>query len=922
MTDVAVPTPEALPQRWRDAVAGRSDPAAIVRRPAGLDVLPLSAAQARWWHVTRADPNHPSFNLFRLHRLRGPLDSGALARAFAAVVDRQESLRLRFDQLGDLPVQVVGTGTDIGLERLDIGDLPPPEREPRARDLVSTWTDERFDVTTGPLVRARLLRLDDTDHVLCVVTHHLVADGMSLDLLIRELRAHYAAFVTGVDAGLPALAVGFGDFALWQWSRSDLLEAGLRYWLDRLADPPVLDLPTDHPRPAVKQGARSYVEHRVDGEFAGRLEALARAERCTPLVVLVAAYQALLARHSGQDDVCLLSSLSGRGWVEVEPLIGNLASFPILRGDLSGDPTFREFLVRTRTAVLGAYAHPDRPSDRLLAELRLPTDASRLPLYQTMLTLHTEQPAGPAGPLDGPVWEAFHGSYPQIFFDLTLDVWRRPDELSFVFRYDEALFEAGTIEAMAWRLECLLRGAVDDPGARLSALVLVDEQERRRLRDLATGPAMPAAPDSVLALVEAAVARTPDAIAIEWPGGEPVTYAALWAAVADRANRLRAAGAGPGRLVAITPERTPELLIAPLAAWRAGAAYVWAESIADGAVAEPVAYVTHTAGGTAVPVTHGALAAALDALRCVLGGDSADRWLAATPVTYHAAAAELFLPLLAGVRVVVAPQAALDDPAELVRLVRNRGVTHVQATPSRWRLLLDAGLSGPDITGIAGGEPLPAPLARRLGVRLGRAIAAYGCAEATLWATAEELTEDAGGATIGRPLAGIHADVLDERGQPVPIGVAGELCLSGPAVVAGGGSHRTGDRVRWLADGRLQHLGRIGDQVTVALCRVAPQEAEHRIADHPAVAQAAVMVRTDAAGLPSLVAYVVPAGGPAVAEELRRELAASLPAPLVPAALAVVERLPLTPHGRLDRKALSAGRCPARTADAARPAAG
>jgi acyl-coenzyme A synthetase/AMP-(fatty) acid ligase len=360
--------------------------------------------------------------------------------------------------------------------------------------------------------------------------------------------------------------------------------------------------------------------------------------------------------------------------------------------------------------------------------------------------------------------------------------------------------------------------------------------------------------------------------------------------------------------VPINPDRTPDLVIAPLAVWRAGAAYVWADAPAvpggEGA-AEPLAYVTYTAGGTAVPVTHRALAAALQALRDVAGGDPGDRWLAATPPAYHVAAAELFLPLVAGARVVVAPQAALDDPAELVRLVRHRDVTHLQATPSRWRLLLDAGLAAPGLTGIVGGEPVPAGLARRLGMRLGRAVAAYGCAESTLWATAEELTERSGGEAIGRPLAGIGADVLDERGEPVPVGVAGELCLRGTAI-AGGGPHRTGDRVRRLADGRLRYLGRMGDQVTVSLCRVAPLEAEHRIADHPAVAQAAVTMRTDTAGRPLLVAYVVPAGSaPPAAEELRRDLAASLPAPLVPAFLTVVGRLPLTRTGRLDRDALA-----------------
>ena len=847
--------PDGVLRRWREAVAGRPDPAAIVRRPAGLDELPLSAAQARWWYVTAADPNHPSFNLFRTHRLRGPLDTDALARAFAVVVGRHESLRIRIARRGDLPVQVVGDGGGIALERLDLGDLAPDDREARARELVVGWTDARFDVTEGPLVRAHLLRLADDEHVLCLVTHHLIADGLSLDLLVNELRAGYAAFVTDTAAALPELPVGFGDFALWQWSRSDLLEASLRYWLDRLADPPVLDLPTDFPRPAVKQGAKAYVERIADGQLADAVEGLARANRCTPLMVLIAAYQVLLARHAGQDDVCVLSSLSGRSWVEVEPLIGNFASFPILRGDVSGDPTFRELLVRTRTAVLGAYAHPDRPSERLLAELNLPADPSRLPLYQTMLTLHVQPPVDGTGS-DGPSWEPFHASYPQIFFDLTVDVWRRPTELSLVFRYDGALFSAATVEALARRFELLLRAVVADPDARLSGLPPIDAEEHERLRAFGEGPAAPEPPGGVLALVEAAAARTPDAVAIDWPGGEPVTYAALWAEVDRRADRLRASGGGR---VAASNARTPELVIGPLAAWRAG---VERES-------------------------HRALAGALRALRSVLGGDPADRWLAATPPTCDVAAVELFLPLLDGGRVVIAPREALDDPAALARLAGERGVTHLQATPSHWRRLLDAGLAGPGLTGIVGGEPLPPALARRLHAALGRAFVGYRCLGTPLWSTSGELSGDETGAMIGRPLAGVRLSVRDAWGEPVPVGVAGELWAGG---ACGPDQVATGDRVRWLADGTLQYLGRIGDQVTISLCRVAPMEVEHRIAEHPAVADVAVTIRPGDDGRPALVAYVR-LSTPIAFSQLHADLVATLPAPMLPAHLRDLDEL-------------------------------
>jgi acyl-CoA synthetase (AMP-forming)/AMP-acid ligase II len=462
----------ALEREWRDATSSGTD---LVRRPPGLTVLPLSSPQDRWWCAISGDPGHPSFNLFQIHRLRGPLDADALVRALGALVDRHESLRATFPVRDGRPVQVIAPPSGLFVERVSADPAA-------ARELVAGWTSRRFDLATGPLIRAYLLSLGPDDHVLCVVVHHMVADGHSLDLLVRELRTLYAG------GEPPGLAIGYGDYALWQWARPGTVERNLAYWLRRLTDPPVLDLPTDLPRPATKTGSGYHLEHTIDADLAQRLEHLARAERCTLFIVLTAAYQALLARHSGQDDICVLSSSAGRTHVELEPLVGNFASFPVLRGDLSGNPTFRELLVRTRTAVLEGYAHGERPLRRLLDALDLPADGSRVPLYQTSFTLHHQDADATGEFAPGLRAEPFETSYPQTFFDLALDMWRRPTGFTAVFRYDGALFTAETVAAYARRFECLLRDAADRPEARLSELTL-DNTSDETIRDAWGAPA-------------------------------------------------------------------------------------------------------------------------------------------------------------------------------------------------------------------------------------------------------------------------------------------------------------------------------------------------------------------------------------------------------------------------------------------------
>jgi hypothetical protein len=443
----------------------------IGRSPADLVELPLSALQQRIWFICTGYPGESSSVVLLAHRLRGTLEADAWARAVGAVVDRHESLRALFPIRDGVPVQVIGPAVGLDVERIDLSGLPADTRERGARDIVDERARALLDLEHGPLVSSFLIRLADDDHVWGMTIHHLLADGASSAIVGREVRAYYRAFVEGTDPGLPELPVHYGDFALWQHHGNGLgQDDDLEYWREQLAGVPVLELPTDAPRPAEKGTRAAEVEHVIDGDLTEALERLARTERCTQFMLLLAAFQALLARDSGQDDVCVGIPIAGRTRVELAPLVGLFANTLPLRGDLSGDPTFRELLARTRDTAIDALDRQDVPFGRVVAELDLPQDLSRTQVFQVIFVLHTQAGAA-AADLPGLRVEGFPVGSPQIIHDLVLDVWPGSADLAAIFRYDRALFKPATIESMARRYERLLRGAVGNPDARLSQLV-------------------------------------------------------------------------------------------------------------------------------------------------------------------------------------------------------------------------------------------------------------------------------------------------------------------------------------------------------------------------------------------------------------------------------------------------------------------
>ncbi|HEX2077990.1 MAG TPA: amino acid adenylation domain-containing protein [Longimicrobium sp.] len=947
--------------------------------------LPLSFAQQRLWFLDQFEPGTALYNVPSALRLSGALDVAALERAVGEVVRRHEALRTTFAANGDEPVQVIAPAGDLPLA------VEPVDGEEGARARVREESFRPFDLARGPLFRAFLFRIAEDDHVLLVVMHHAVSDGWSLGVLYRELAALYDAFHRGEEPALPPLAVQYADYAVWQ--REHLaggeMERQLAWWKERLAGAPaLLELPTDRPR-AAGLGHDGASEHVVlPPELSEAIHAVARREGATLFMTLLAAYQVLLARCSGQDDVVVGSPIAGRNAAETDGLIGFFVNTLALRTDLSGDPTFRELLQRVRETTLEAYARQDLPFEKLVEEVQPERSLTHAPIYQAFFNLLNDGDATLRLPQVRADRFGVGGAAAKD--DLSLGAIERAEGLVLVLAYRTQLFDASTIRRHLAQLRVLLEGIATDADRRISALPLLTDEERETVVHAWNRTESPYAAGPVHALVSEQARRTPDAPAVV-QGGEALTFAALEERSNRLANHLVRLGVARGEMVAISMDRSPSLLVAMLAVWKAGAAYVPVDpaypedrraymledsgasvvltdsasvdampatearavvvdridlsaeddsALATGVEADDLAYVIYTSGSTGRPkgvmVPHGGVVNFLLSMAREPGIGADDVLVAVTSLSFDIAVLELLLPLLVGAKVVVATREEAMDAARLAELLRSSGATVMQATPATWRMLVQSGWSGdPRLAILSGGEALQVDLARELLPR-GRALwNVYGPTETTIWSAVQRV-ESADAIHLGRPIANTTLYVVDPALNPCPLGVAGELLIGGDGVVRGylcrpsltaerfvpdpfsatpgARLYRTGDRVRAvertdaLTHSRthaLEFLGRIDFQVKVRGFRIELGEIESALADHPAVRQAVVVVREDG-GDARIVAYLVPGGGAPSSEELRQALAKRLPDYMLPSAYVALEAMPLTPNGKVDRKALPA----------------
>jgi amino acid adenylation domain-containing protein len=996
------PAKRALLEKWRRGeFAGATEAGDIPRRTPHAPI-PLSFAQQRLWFLDQFVPDSPAYTIPFVVRLAGRLELAALIASLNAIIERHEALRTTFAALDGQPVQVIAPALTLAVPLTDLAELPAAAREDTFQRIIAMEVRRPFDLARGPLVRARLLRLGRHEHAFLLSMHHIISDSWSVGVFIRELAALYPLAAEKRTATLPALPIQYADYAIWQrgWLHGDVLDAQLAYWQAQLADSAaVLELPTDHPRPPIQTFRGAMQRFTLPDALTADLQALSQREGATLFMTLLAAFQTLLYRYTGQDDILIGSPIAGRTRKQTEGLIGFFANTLVLRGDLSGDPPFRELLQRVRERNLGAYAHQDLPFEHMVELLQPERDMSRNPLFQVMFVL--QNTPMPVLELPGLTLNLMPSSTGTAKFDLWLSITEAEDRLFGSLEYNTDLFEPATIERLIGHFATLLAGIVAQPALPLTQLPLLTAAERAQQRDWnATAIAYPQE-HCLHELIEAQAARTPDAIALVFDetkdegrrtNGESasfvlqLTYAELNRRANQLAHRLRKLGVGPETVVGICLDRSLAMPIGLLGILKAGGAYLpldpaypperlafmrddaqvqvlitakdegrrtkdeetHAEShhdlgltITDVRAAETsivhrtsqivhadnLAYVIYTSGSTGTPkgamIPQRGIVNRLRWMQATYQLSAADAVLQKTPFSFDVSVWELFWPLLAGARLVLARPEGQKDPAYLLDLIAAQQITTLHFVPS----MLQAFLEQPDLSAcrslrllICSGEALPPELEQRCLARLDAALYnLYGPTEAavdvTSWACMR--TTDRRTVPIGRPIANTQIYLLDAQLNPVPVGVPGELYIGGvqlargylgrPALTAerfvpnpflatnderrktkdesdpdarpvalGPAScvrlYKTGDRARYAPDGSIEYLGRLDDQVKLRGFRIELGEIAATLRQHPAVREAITLAREDRPGQRRLVAYVLPTSASAVDAPLADEL--------------------------------------------------
>ncbi len=972
------------------------------------DAAPLSYAQQRLWFIHQLDPTSPAYNIPLAVRLSGRLDIDALRATLTEVVRRHEALRTTFSIRDGQPQQLIHPPTEVELVITDLtvgaalrgrpsDEISVLGQDGRPRRAAPTVEDPifeaqriageearlPFDLEQGPLLRARLLRLSEEEHVLLVTMHHIVSDGWSMGVLVKEVAALYSAFSTGQPATLEELPIQYADYAVWQreWLREEVLERQLEYWREQLAGAPVvLELPSDHPRPALQSFRGSFEPVTVSAEVTARLKELARAEGVTLFMLLLSAWQVLLSRYTGAEDIVVGTPIANRQRGEVEGLIGYFVNALALRTDLTGDPTFRELVRRCREVALGAYQHQDVPFEKLVEELEPERSLSYNPLFQVVFAVENTPDFNLQ--LPGLSISGVDAGSGTSKFDLRLSLSEIGSELMGTLQYNTDLFDAPTIQSMLGHFNTLLESIAKDPDERISELSLLSEEEERQvlLQSVAEPSERPVA--CLHHLFEAQVERNPGAIAITFEN-EQMTYAELNQRADQLADQLRTLGVGPEVLVGLSLDRGLELVVGILGILKAGGAYVPLDPsypperlrfmiddakpavilTSDGPSATDYTdqsrrsdpdsirgvdpwdprhpcYVIYTSGSTGTPkgvvVTHANVVRLFDSTRQWFDFDEHDVWTLFHSSAFDFSVWELWGALLYGGRLVIVPYLISREPEAFYQLLCKERVTVLNQTPSAFRQLMSADEAREGELSlryvIFGGEALELqslrPWFERHGDREPQLVNMYGITETTVHVTYRPLTagdvDRTRGSRIGGAIPDLSVYVLDRHLQPAPDLVPGELCVGGAGVArgylkraelcaerfipdalsgeSGARLYRSGDLVRRLPGGDIEYLGRIDQQVKIRGFRIELGEIEAVLNQHEWVREAIVVVREE-----RLVCYLVTDDESVLeVEGLREFLRLKLPDYMIPSTFVSLPAIPLTPNGKVDRRALPA----------------
>ncbi len=980
ITELSV-TKRALLAKFLDGSLPQT-PAALetIPRRSTAEPAPLSFGQEQLWFFAQLTPAAPVYNEGLTIDMSGPLNIAALEQSLNAFIARHEIWRTSFPTQEGQPVQMVHPAASIRLDVVDLRGLPAAERAAQALRLSAEDVLLPFDLAHGPLLRAMLVRLDDEAQRLCMTLHHIIFDAVSIShIFLPELRTLYESCASGKAASLTPLPLQYADFAAWE--RSSLEKAAfaqqLDFWKRELAGAPqYLDLPADRPRPAAQSYRGSTSTFALPGWLSDELKALSRRAGVTLYMTLTAAFQTLLYRYTGQEDLLLGTISSSRKRPEVQRLAGYFLNTTVLRTDMSGNPTFLELLQRVRRVLVAARQHEDVPFEYIVRELQPERHLSYHPLVQVLLSYQPHLPALPHG------WSISPTEAKTSKFDLCLELDERPEGISGRLIYNTDLFDDSTIRRMCEHWQTLLAGIAADPAQRLAELPLLSARElHMQLAEWNDTTGSGPAERLFQQLFEEQVERRPAATAIV-AADKVMTYQELNSMSNQLARHLLHLGVGPETLVGICMERSSQMIVAILAILKAGGAYVpldpgyprerlsfmledarvpvlitsqklqrqlpqhaarivaldgdWANiarypqtNVGNELQLDNLAYVIYTSGSTGRPkgtlLTHRGLANLVQAQVEAFGITSTSRILQFASLNFDASISEIGMALASGATLYVTARDTFGQ--ELLDYLRGQEITAATLPPSVLAALPAAELPALQ-TLIVAGEACPPELVARWaeGRRL---FNAYGPTENTVCATIAACRSDGRRPAIGRPIANVQVYILDAHLRPLPPGAPGELYIGGeglargylhrPELTAarfiphpfsaqpGARLYKSGDLVRYRADGNIEFLGRLDDQVKVRGFRIELGEIQALLSHHPAVREAVVVTREDEPGDIRVVAYTVPyAEQAATAAELQRYLLEHMPPYMVPAAFIFLAALPLTPNGKIDRRALPA----------------
>ncbi|MFA0963316.1 amino acid adenylation domain-containing protein [Roseivirga sp. BDSF3-8] len=950
-----------------------------ITRTSPQTFYPASSAQQRTWFLSQLEGASASYNIPLAFFIKGKLDTKALEQSFEALIQRHEVLRTSFRMEGHTLVQVIAEAVSFSIKEED------KRGSDNTEEMLASYVHEAFhkpfDLSNSPLIRATLCRLEEEKYLMTLVMHHVISDGWSLDVLVKDLSHLYEAYATGQKPALEPLRIHYRDFATWQQERlnTEAMQQHRTFWLENLAGLSVPELPADFPRPERRANQGDEVCGRFDEVFTRRLSLFADSNGVTRFMVLLAGLHALVARYTGQWDFAIGVPVAGRKHKELENQIGMYLNTVAVRTDAPAGLSFTKLVQVVKKNVLHAFKHDEYPFDRLVEELDVGRNMSRSPLFDVMLNIQDyDWTEASRGMFRGLQVQEFPVTLEASKTDISFDLRRDGETFLVTVTYDTALYSAERVERMLEHWQVLMVNLINKPYDEITTVSYLTEAEEQRLVPRGwSASEWKNGQEDILSLLHASRMSHPDRAAV-WSGEESLSYEQLHH-LADglAAILVNEYNVKPGDLVAVLADRNARMPAALLGIIKSGAAYLpldsnmpadrlrymledsgtkllvaqqemssWLEQsgLAEGlevimqeAATEgewPVTNITadrmyamYTSGSTGRPkgvdVPRAAVCNLLQSMAVCPGFGPAQTLLAVTTYAFDISVAELFLPLLQGGTVHVAGQMDLQDPTRLAGLIQQVAPQAMQATPSMWQILLDSGWQGqPGMRLWSGGEKLPLELGKRILAFGSPLYNIYGPTETTIWSMVQPVTGEADLPWLGQPMNHTQVYVLDQNLQPVATGMTGEICIAGAGVTNGylnreeltvekfppnpfgeGNLYRTGDLGRWSADGQLQFIGRLDQQVKLRGFRIELGEIEQVLQAQPGIEQAAVVLQEDAGHEKELVAYIIAPSAPEL-NTLLDNMAEKLPAYMLPARVIKAERFPYTHNAKVDKKAL------------------